>query len=48
MKNTFIEQTARDYDIRYDIVEDIYNRHKETLYERLEKILRNRQNYISS
>ena len=42
MKKSFIKQTASDYGIDYDIVEDIYNTDYENLYYRLEEILSNK------
>lgn len=34
--NSFIAQTAKDYDMEYDEVKDIYNRFPETFYDELE------------
>ncbi len=35
----FINQTAKDYDMNYSIVEAIYNKYPNSFYERLEEEL---------
>lgn len=41
-KNTFIEQTAVDYDMSYEDVERIHTLHPDNFYEELEKFINNR------
>ena len=39
-RHAFLKQTAKDYDLSYDIVEEVYNKYGiENLYQELEKIL---------
>lgn len=38
-QNSFLAQTARDYDLDYETVETIYNRDPENFYEKLEEHL---------
>lgn len=35
--NPFIVQTARDYDLDYEVVEDIFNKYQSNFYEKLEE-----------
>lgn len=42
VRNTFIEQAARDYDMTYDEVEHIHRLHLDTFYEELEIFIKNR------
>jgi hypothetical protein len=41
-KNGFVEQTAKAYDMDYDIVYDIYIHYKDQFYEKLEEFIKNR------
>ena len=38
-RDKFINQTAKDYDMNYSIVESIINKYPNSFYERLEKEL---------
>ena len=38
-KNPLIEQTAKDYNLDYEIVKEIYDRDKDHFYEKLEAVL---------
>jgi hypothetical protein len=41
-ENGFIRQTANDYDVSYELVENLY-KNKETMYEKLEEIIKERK-----
>lgn len=41
-ENGFIRQTANDYDVSYELVENSY-KNKETMYEKLEEIIKERK-----
>lgn len=40
MKIPFIQQTAIDYDIEYEIVLDIYNNYPNEFYQKLEELIK--------
>lgn len=42
MKDPFIEQTAKDYDMNYEDVKDIKDRFPDNFYEMLERFIEHR------
>jgi hypothetical protein len=44
MNSNFIKQTAKDYDLPYCIVENIYKRFPDNFYDKLEEEINNRRN----
>lgn len=40
MSKEFIEQTAKDYDLPFEIVKDVYDQYYIQFYEKLEEIIR--------
>ena len=42
-KMPFISQTAKDYDMKYEDVERIYNYYPDTFYEKLEEFIADRR-----
>lgn len=44
MRNPFLIQTARDYDLPYYVVESIYEKDKKNFYQNLEDILTENRN----
>ena len=42
--NPFIQQTADDYCLSYDIVEKIYNTDRDNMYTLLEEVLKENRN----
>ena len=46
MKDSFIDQTAKDYDLPYDVVEEVYNEKEylSDLYDELERLTVDRCN----
>lgn len=43
IKQQYLELTARDYDMPLNVVKDIYDKHKDNFYEKLEEYIDNRK-----
>ena len=48
MKNQFVEQTAKDYDLPYETVEEIYRKYQDSLYNELESFISDRRTHYNN
>ena len=43
IKNKFVLQTSKDYDMKYYDVKHIYDKHRDIFYGKLEEFIKNRR-----